>query len=84
MVKEGVYPVRMYYTRHDLNMCSELQACMINNREELVETLDWLGECRNGVVKLWTDNFPDHAYALFKKCYEEKANLFYEEMERII
>ena len=53
LVKEGSYPVEAWYKRHDLNMDAMLYAETINNRDALIEFLDFQGQCRNEIVRMW-------------------------------
>lgn len=84
LVKEGLYPVEIWYKRHDLNMDAMLYAETINNRDELISYLDFQGQCRNEIIRLWDfytyDNSLVKLHRLFDKCYDRKAELIAEEM----
>lgn len=84
LVEEGAYPVEAWHKRHDLNLDSLLMTEYINNRDELIEYLDFQGACRNEIVRLWDfytyDNSLVKLHRLFDKCYERKVELITEEM----
>ena len=50
---EGTYPVNLYYSRTDLNGSSTLERDNCQNREELMHTLNWIGECGYVPLSVW-------------------------------
>lgn len=76
LVEEGPYPVELWWSRHDLNMehfwCSEF----FENREELIEKLNFLGLCGHNVELLWDYNdrmtTNEAISRLFDVCYIRK------------
>ena len=41
--EEGAYPVKVYYSRIDLNGSSTVERDICHNRGDLIQTLNWLG-----------------------------------------
>jgi hypothetical protein len=84
LVKEGSYPTEAWHKRHDLNMDSLLMTDCIENRNALIEYLDFQGQCRNEIVRLWGfytyDSSLVQLHRLFDRCLERKIELITEEM----
>ena len=84
LVEEGEYPVEAWHKRHDLNMDSLLMTEHINNRNELLEYLNFQGKCRNEIIRLWDfytyDNSLIDLHRLFDKCFERKLEIITEAM----
>lgn len=76
MVAEGTYPVEMWWSRHDLNMCREWASEACESREELIEVLNFLGKCGHNIETLWDYNDRTTTNAeltrLFDVCYDRK------------
>lgn len=65
-VEEQEYPAEFYYSRTDLNgsSCIELDVC--KNREEMLQSLNWMGKCGYMPLKVWDfDAKEPHDKALF-------------------
>lgn len=77
MVAEGNYPVEMWWSRHNLNMCRLWATETCNSREDLIDTLNFLGKCGHNVETLWDydDKTTTNAKIteLFDVCYERKC-----------
>lgn len=84
LTKEGTYPTDLMYKRHDLNLDSLLMQDTIDNREDLIKSLDFIGACRNEIIKLWDfwtyDNTLVEIHKLFDRCFERKVQLITAEM----
>jgi hypothetical protein len=84
ITKEGQYPTVAWHQRHDLNMCTILMQETIHNREELLEYLNWQGQCRNKIIKLWdfdVDETENSALIqLFAAINKRKTEVIYNEM----
>jgi len=52
-LKEGAYPVEIIYGRTDLNGSYTFESDTCQNREELLQTLNWFGQCGYQIMKLW-------------------------------
>lgn len=84
-VGEQAYPVELSYARTDMNgsVCYEGVTC--ENRDALIETLNWLGACRWTPVALWdfdieaSENGP--LLDLFNKASEKRMELCKAEAE---
>ena len=50
---EGSYPVKMYYGRIDLNGSCTVEMEVCRNRDTLIQTLNWIGQCGNPPLSLW-------------------------------
>ena len=76
MVAEGTYPVEVWWSRHDLNMCREWASETCESREELIEVLNFLGKCGHNIETLWDYNDRTTTNAeltrLFDVCYDRK------------
>ena len=76
MVAEGTYPVEVWWSRHDLNMCREWASETCESREELIELLNFLGKCGHNIETLWGYNDRTTTNAeltrLFDVCYDRK------------
>ena len=76
LTEEGEYPVEIWWERHDLNLCRVWGNNICNTPEELIELLDFLGECVHAIEDLW--GYHDRYCAdpelsdLFDRCYERK------------
>lgn len=53
LTQEGDYPVNLYYSRLDMNGSSCLERETIADRKSLLETLNWIGQCRHFPKVLW-------------------------------
>ena len=53
LTKEGAYPVKVYYSRIDLNGSSSIERDICHNRSDLVQTLNWIGQCGHPLLSLW-------------------------------
>lgn len=76
MVKEGDYPVGVWWTRHDMNMDRLWATDICENRENLVKLLNFLGECGHVIEELWeykdSESTNEALSNLFDICYERK------------
>lgn len=85
LTKEGDYPVEAWHERHDLNSDRLLMKETINNRDELIQYLDFLGQCRHAMLQLWgydiDKNTSEDSLALFDACYSRKMELIQEDIE---
>ena len=76
MVAEGTYPVELWWSKHDLNMCREWASETCESREALIEALNFLGKCGHNVETLWDYNDSTTTNAeitrLFDVCYNRK------------
>ena len=76
MVAEGTYPVELWWSKHDLNMCREWASETCESREALIEALNFLGKCGHNVETLWDYNDSTTTNAeitrLFDACYNRK------------
>jgi hypothetical protein len=76
VVEEGEYPVEVWWTRHDMNMCRLWATETCENREDLIKLLDFLGDCGHTVEKMWA--YEDNEFTneelsnLFDVCYDRK------------
>lgn len=52
-VEEKEYPAKFYYSRTDLNgsSCIEMDVC--NDRDEMLQSLNWMGKCGYTPLKVW-------------------------------
>ena len=70
------YPVEVWWTRHDMNLDRLWASRVCTDREELLELLDFLGDCGHVVEDLWgyNDKMTPTAETtkLFDECYERK------------
>lgn len=53
LTQEGDYPVNLYYSRLDMNGSSCFERETIADRESLLETLNWIGQCCHFPKVLW-------------------------------
>jgi hypothetical protein len=76
VVEEGEYPVEVWWTRHDMNMCRLWATETCENREDLIKLLDFLGDCGHTIEKMWA--YEDNEFTneelsnLFDVCYDRK------------
>lgn len=84
LVKEGSYPAEAWHERHDLNLDRLLMREELNNRDELIQYLDFLGSCRHALLNLWDYDInvdaSDELLHLFDVCYARKVELISEDM----
>ena len=52
-VKEGSYPVELFFARTDVNGSRIVEMDTCNNREALLESLNWCGKCGYSLLELW-------------------------------
>ena len=53
LCKEGTYPVDVYYSRMDLNGSRVYEQDICQNREELLQSLNWIGRCGYVPLSVW-------------------------------
>lgn len=84
LVEEGTYPVEAWHERHDLNMDRLLMREEINNRDELIQYLDFIGAGRHALLNLWDYDInvdaSDELLHLFDVCYKRMAELICADM----
>lgn len=51
--EEKDYPVELYYYRTDINGSGCVESDICKNRQELLKSLNWLGECGYTPLQLW-------------------------------
>jgi len=84
LVEEGYYPVEVTYTRHDMNLDRIWAGAECTDREDLIQFLNFLGECGHTIELLWDYN--DRLWStpeltkLFDVCFVRKM----EELEAAI
>lgn len=69
LTEEQEYPVNVYYRRTDMNGSSVYEMDICLNREDLLSSLNWIGQCRNTIVSLWD-------YKAGERTSEELMNIF--------
>lgn len=71
LTEEQEYPVNVYYRRTDFNGSSvyEMDVCL--NRNDLLSSLNWIGQSRNTIVSLWD-------YKAGERISEELSGIFNE------
>lgn len=52
-VEEQEYPAKFYYSRTDLNGSASVEMDVCENRDELLQSLNWMGECGYTPLKVW-------------------------------
>ena len=76
LTEEGSYPTEVWWQRHDLNLDSIWCSQQVNGPQELVDLLDFLGECGHVIDSLWDhrDIYCGDAALLdlFETCYCRK------------
>lgn len=53
LVREKDYPVGLFYRRADINGSTVVEADVCKDRQELLDSLNWLGECCLTPTHLW-------------------------------
>ena len=53
LVAEGKYPAEIYYERLDLNGSGVVDGCICHDRNELLQTLNWIGACGHTPLTIW-------------------------------
>lgn len=53
LVQEQSYPVDFYYERTDINGSRVVECDTCNNRDDLLDSLNWLGKCGFSPLKVW-------------------------------
>lgn len=52
-LKEQEYPVKLYYTRFDLNGSGVVECDVCSNKDELMKALEWHGKCNHVIEQVW-------------------------------
>ena len=87
LTEERDYPTEICYTRHDMNLDKLWASREIADRQELVEFLDFLGECGHPVEELWS--YVDRRRPtpelteLFDLCHSRKMEQLMAEIDEI-
>ena len=70
-VAEGTYPVQVYYSRTDINGSGVYEMDECASREDLVRSLNFIGECGAVVRSLWdydiNKTLSENVWAIFEK-----------------
>lgn len=53
LTSEGAYPAELFYLRLDINGSSIMEMDTCADRETLLESLNWIGQCGHSIVSLW-------------------------------
>lgn len=88
---EGEYPTEIFYSRNDMNGSGVLCGDECPDRESLLESLNWIGQCGYTVLNLWDYDieYPWDAKveAIFNAAYEmryEKEQIAAAEMFEVV
>lgn len=53
LTSEGTSPAELFYLRLDMNGSSNMEKDTCADRESLLESLNWIGQCGHSIVSLW-------------------------------
>lgn len=87
LAEEQSYPVELVIRRTDVNGSSMLDAEQCHNRKELLDSLNWWGQCRFSVVSLWdfdreSSNDPK-LDELFSQAYFRRMEIVVKDMDEM-
>ena len=60
LCKEKKYPVSLFYCRYDINGSSVYEEDICKNRDELLTSLNWSGQCGHTIRHLWDFKFEEN------------------------
>ena len=79
LTAEESYPIELFYERLDLNGSGITDGYICHDRSELLETLNWIGQCGHTPLSLWNFDIdkPMEAglHALLETAYRKKCSL---------
>lgn len=84
LVKEGSYPAELYYVRFDLNGSRVMEREYCQNREELLDTLNWIGEIGGIVSGIWEFDEDKKMSPNLQKIFEDGKERKMEMIFRIV
>lgn len=73
-VQEKEYPVELYYTKLDLNGSSNLEREVLENRNDLLEAMQWHGQCNHVIEQIWDfdiNSCDKRLFEFFKEVYDK-------------
>ena len=80
-VGEGSYPAELYFVRFDMNGSSVMEREYCHSREELLETLNWIGEIGGIVSGVWEfdedKDIPPDLLKIFEDGKERKLEMIF-------
>lgn len=79
LTTEQSYPVEIFYDRMDINGSGVTDGYICHDRNELLQTLNWIGQCGHTPLELWGFNIDNpiesDLHDLLKNTYEKKCRL---------
>ena len=79
LVVEGSYPADIYYERLDLNGSGVVDGYICHDRNELLQTLNWIGTCGHTPLTIWgfdiDQPIADDLCQLLQDTYKQKCKL---------